>query len=463
MRLSYLALIFLCLLSFSCSNSSAPTVVDRADSHRSDEDVKKLEENALNLLEAAERSLRVECEDSSRCPENVGLVVATDGKSTWRCTGVLLDQETLITAGHCLPKELNKLDQSCQNQLRFYLPSSQGQPSEVLSCDRLIGLNPWPWRPYDYAALKLAQKSERSINTRVSQREHFHGLPVTLWMAQTQEHDLVSIRSTQCQLNSKSLLSLYFDSPRSPLVQYAGCLTQSGTSGAPVFNPHNEVIAIHGASTKTTSAVTQGLAQFAASRSIQEVAQATNLGCLCRTGEHFLPCTDRPQCMQLYDEEQLYQNRIAILDRVIAPYNSLRAFGALDELRDQLQDSPFEWHLGLSFHEAPRLGAAHQYSFYLTLKPRCLKDNMAVQDLPWISWGGVRRLESRQHRLCQTHIGLNSKLEVESVLPPQVDHCVDVTLEMSLTQSDYLDLKLRFLNTSRPPFEEVVSIPRCRP
>jgi hypothetical protein len=386
---------------------------------------------------------------NGQCPNYTGLVVAGQADLTWRCTGFLVDDLTLITAQHCLPQQLQHLEQSCEGHLEFILPETVTSAQERLQCDKVIGLNSMEWRPYDYVVLKLKERPNRRLQTiRLNQGPRYHGQSVDLWRIQSHSLTRVTLDTTRCQLNNQSLLSLYFDSPHSALIQYSNCQTTQGHSGGPLLNLQGEIIGIHSSSIKETSNVAQSFASLTPRGIVQEVGQATNLGCLCRVGEHWRPCTTPSSCLKSYSDEQMLQQRLRVLDRTIRPLDQRRQISALERLRQDLSGDYFEWEYSLSFI---------RNQFFTTLRPRCLKRQFHVNDLPWRS---DKRLYYREHLICQTRLELADDLSVNQLTIPTEQQCQNVALELHSQGEGQLTLRMQHLMPNSP-IDEIIPIDWC--
>lgn len=412
-------------------------------------------ENKMALpthLESEAEQIQLSCADD-QCPNFTGLVLAGQDQNTWRCTGFLVDATTMMTAAHCLPEPLRAIDESCEGHLEFILPETSDSAQERLKCDKVIGLNSMPWRPFDFVVLKLKNSPLRSLAPiRLNQDPRYHGQAVNLWKIQSLSTQQVRLNSTRCQLNNQSLLSLYFDSPQSSLIQYSDCQTQPGNSGGPLINLQGEIIGLHSSSIKETSLVSQSFASHVRQGRILEVSQATNLGCICRSGEYWRPCTSPSSCLKSYEDNDMLLQRVRVLDRTISPMDQRRQIPVLERLKQVYQDDFFAWEYSLNTGKN-----LTQTKFFTTLRPRCLKRQFQVNDLPWRSG---KKLIYPDHLICETRVELASDLSVTNLTVPTTQQCQRTTLELFSHSDEQLVLKMT-TRLQDGPNEEIIPIEWC--
>jgi len=419
-----------------------------------------------NLIEEM-KDFSIDCPKGVNCPNYLGLVVAADNKRTWRCSGFLIDRETLMTAEHCLPQDLKKLHQTCDGRLFFKLPKidrpNTQEEAETLECDKVIGFEPMSWRAYDFVVIKLKGASKRALYPRLNFENRFHGQNIKIWKADHLNERQSIVAQTNCALNNRSLLSLYFQDPRSSQVQYGGCETNAGNSGAPILNAQNEIIAIHSSSTKETSPISSLLAEMIPSGRAQEFSAATNLGCLCQQetseGKTWRSCPQYNSCLQPATTENLYLNRLSLLDRSVKNFR----FPLLESKKAQLfadPTGPFQWETHLSFQESRLNGQTH-FQLLLSLKPVCLKRSF---DPNTLSSAAQSYLEIP---LCKAQVTLNGQFEIMNIKAINQNDCQKTNLELVRTNSDYLNYRALYFKedgtrSNLSPITEIFSLPYCR-
>lgn len=453
----------LCLLALwiACSQGPGDLQVQTLANSESEQKTDSLQ--SINLNEKI-NNFTINCPEGVNCPNYIGLVVAADSKRTWRCSGFLIDNETLMTAEHCLPEDLKELHRTCDGRLFLKLPKIADQEeAETLECDKVIGFESIAWRAYDFVVIKLKGASTRTLYPRLNFENRFHGQAISIWKTDHLSDEQSIIAKTNCTLNNRSLLSLYFQDPRSSQIQYGGCETNAGNSGAPVLNAQNEIIGIHSSSTKETSPISSILADLIPNGRAQEFSAATNLGCLCQQetseGRIWRSCPQYNSCLTPATTDNLYLNRLSLLDRATKNLS----FPLLDQKRRELTadpHSPFEWQTHLSFQET-RVNDETKFQLLLTLKPVCLKRSIDPNTLTGVS------PSFSEVPLCKARAILNGQFEIMTIGPLQTSECQRVNLELVRTNNQYLDYRGLYFKSDgtrsdMSPMTEVFSLPYCR-
>jgi hypothetical protein len=449
--LTWLLLHLLMGALISCSQNSAPQSSDTPEEIKESIQEKKRAELSFE-------NYSVRCENQDQCPDHLAMVVSGLEENQWRCTGVLLDQQTMLTAQHCLPKHLMAPKKSCRGQLIAMLPETKDYPEETLECDRIISLNTMSWRPYDYALIKLKRPTAREIKIRLNFDERYHGQNITLWHLNSENSTQATLRSDQCQLNNNSLLSLYFDSFRSPLIQYSGCVTRQGSSGGPLFLAGtNNLIGLHSASIKETNPNAQRMANYTPRGRVEEIGQGTNLGCLCFQNGDLRPCTLYQTCLGQYNQDRLIANRLRTLDRVIQVHERSRTIPVLESAKRRLERDSFQWSYHLSTIET-----TDSFRLSLGLKPQCLRKGHQPFDLPW---DRNDEIVYRDMPLCRPEFRLNDKLELTRLQAPRSGQCERIDLILRKGLGDVFEVELMYRRNGIPitpaPTREIIQVPRC--
>ena len=82
----------------------------------------------------------VSCADPAHCPASIGMLTSPRETGTERCTGFLVTQTLLLTAGHCLAESIRQTGRSCSDHL-VYFPSSSGRNREPSRCLQVHSLS----------------------------------------------------------------------------------------------------------------------------------------------------------------------------------------------------------------------------------------------------------------------------------------------------------------------------------
>lgn len=87
---------------------------------------------------------KVECRDSSSCPESVGQVLVTDGKNLGQCTGTLIDENRILTNSHCFnfrdsqTQRLVNPQKLCEAGSRIVFPATGERAAEQMRCKKVL-------------------------------------------------------------------------------------------------------------------------------------------------------------------------------------------------------------------------------------------------------------------------------------------------------------------------------------
>jgi hypothetical protein len=160
MKLSFLFLLFFCLLPVACFESPKASSVqewsqapepppqqaeDRAERFRNAARTLFI---PFNRAEASLSSFNQPCRD---CPAGIGQVliaIEEDESDTGRlhtanCQGGLIAENLFITNRHCLPESLREKDVSCEDRIRVLFPQTSEENSpELVECESVIDLSP---------------------------------------------------------------------------------------------------------------------------------------------------------------------------------------------------------------------------------------------------------------------------------------------------------------------------------
>lgn len=99
--------------------------------------------------------------DCPNCPLSSGYIITRDLLNRGRtpvltdfCQGVLTDEDIFVTNRQCLPGDVSRSGDSCENEVQVVLPRiNDNYPMEILRCDHLL------LRTTEQATLKLKDRS----------------------------------------------------------------------------------------------------------------------------------------------------------------------------------------------------------------------------------------------------------------------------------------------------------------
>lgn len=412
--------------------------------------------NSLGLeLQKTIQQYSLECADPKDCPESVAMLVMSDHKKTWTCTGFLIDHQTIATAGHCLPADLSARGRSCQGRIYALFPEQTANTRTPFECDEILEVERGAEGDYDYAFLKLKQTYPAPFFPKINRDNRLNGQKTYIYKV---DPSLVQptkgvLSKTSCELRDSSLLSITFSSTRSSQIQYGGCLTVSGNSGAPVMNNRGEIVAIHNSSTKPSSDLALILSQYSKPAQTNEFGTATNFGCLCRQGESYRRCLMSSSCRSQNDAEYLLGNRQLVLDRKWSQYQ--RRLKLPEQMNQQISDDQFEWQTTLHFEQS-----AKDFQLYLTKRPVCLKPEYKFSDIPFQR----NKLVKKNIPVCHLQMTLDASYEITSLSTDETK-CSLREVHFELNHPIDLELKAQIINERNEkklnPFSMGRKIPYC--
>lgn len=398
----------------------------------------------------------LDCADINDCPDYVARLVITDQTRTWSCTGFLIDPQTIATAGHCLPANQSS-GQSCAGQIYALFPQQSSLTKAPLECEKILEVQRGGEGDYDFAFLKLKESYPAPYVAKINRDNRLNGQKTSLYKVDPNlENDkLAYLSKTTCELNDSSLLSLTFSSPRASQIQYSGCKTVQGNSGAPVINSRGEIVGIHNSSLKATSAISLLLSQYATpSNRLTEFSSATNFGCLCPRGQSFQRCVLETSCRSQNDREFLLTNRQIILDRVWErKKESMPALEIMSKSFDHLSDDLFEWQSTVHYKQDDE-----SFKLFVTQRPVCLKKQYKFADIPFEK----NRFIKKEIPFCELEMKINRHYEITQ-LSYKEKSCRSVEMQFMLNHPQ--DLELKSLNHSSQNLPDFFSpgrkIPYC--
>lgn len=395
------------------------------------------------------------CEDG-HCDKFVGMLVTQQDKMRWRCSAFFIDDDIMATAAHCLPKQLQKPGRSCEKNVYIFL-AGQNTP---LECREVLEVDQLSSGEFDYAFIKVDRPQKRPFPVSIQREGRYNKQRIKILKVDPMENDIYRGRltQTQCQLNNDSMVSLYFNGPRTPQIQYSGCQTVSGNSGAPILNFKNQVIGIHHSSIKPSSELSLAFASQTAKGRVDEFGSATNFGCLCPAGESYRRCLYYRSCRSQNDKEYLLSARQKILDRLLYGNNRLPGLEQLDQtLNFESSRKYFNWTPQLLFKEVQgKKGNMTQLKMYFSYRPSCLKNEWEFNDLPLKN----NTLTYEDIPFCEVDYGLSSSLRLQSISSEGSTKCRNLKASFKLEDPNKLVTTSRYAHETRP-FSMPRSIPYC--
>ncbi len=165
------------------------------------------------------------------------------------CSVSLIGSDRVLTNSHCIPEDISRVGESCQDSIRIVFPKTNKNPLETFNCLKILNkssVEESPRHP-DWAILKLDKPSVRKpvdFNLNGIQRME----PVTLYKINFDDFSPSggTVVKTDCLANTNNVLAIDFLGPVSPLFGISDCDKELmiGNSGSAVLNKEGKFIGL---------------------------------------------------------------------------------------------------------------------------------------------------------------------------------------------------------------------------
>lgn len=199
---------------------------------------------------------RLNCSDSSRCPNGVGVMFTLGGNTVWRCTASLYEPTKLVTAAHCT-EHIRPGTTSY-----FRTPSTSFKPSQVFRIKGVLKeVFPGSGRGVDYASVELAEPA-LGYNYVTGPSALDSGLKsLTAVVVNSGRGEDYILDAVDCEFEP-SVSRGYRLSDFPNMFGTQSCRLVSGNSGGPVFSKADtafrELLGVLSRSTEANGARTRG-------------------------------------------------------------------------------------------------------------------------------------------------------------------------------------------------------------
>lgn len=304
-----------CLLAISCLIVSCGKKAQNAREQspaqqRTDPVVTDIEEQLSKQL--------ILCEEGEVCPDNIVKIVVFEKKVAKTCTGFLVNENTVATSANCLPQLLRLKDQDCSTDVYFFLPQSNGRPSERIGCSKVLmvselnGKEAALWRDdVAYLGLKEPAVLRRSF---VINREGFENQKdYTYWAVEQQiDGKTAFIRRKTCQALHNSYVNPLSSKSTSPNMLFSGCEIKDGSTGAPVLDALGGVRGVISQNmSESVRAYLKGAGLLTGE--LKQMFHASNFSCAPSIFDSQVE--DHIECLKVMDQSVLDKMRQELLSR----------------------------------------------------------------------------------------------------------------------------------------------------
>jgi hypothetical protein len=178
-----------------------------------------------------------------KCPENVGLYLASRPNSVLTCTAFLIAPDVVATNSHCLPKVIKDLPDLCPSTIQILFPKANNFGEEKVACKSLLGFSERPNAiSPDLALIQLEKSLSRAplplSRAGIAATEH------TSWKVNPGKGASGEIVQQTCQLVEKNYRLPLFENRFSKIFVTGDCPSLPGNSGAPLINKEGFAVGI---------------------------------------------------------------------------------------------------------------------------------------------------------------------------------------------------------------------------
>lgn len=386
----------------------------------------------------------VSCEKPMECPGYMAMLVAEWkddlGYYNTRCSSFLIGDDVLATNAHCIPDDLKEGD-SCVDRIYALFPKSKGKTGQKIGCGRILSILRDEDLGYDYAFLKLSEKTGREI-PEVDQGERLIGKDVKIWKIDPRESNYGLVRMVTCKPIDDSLNS--FESFRTlypPRFSYTECENLNGNSGSPVLNGDGKVIGINQSRWRDYTPEDEFFKDLIPDGHLELISFGTNFGCLCKKEEGYtFNCENTPKsCRYVRDgleKEEIFEQILREKAKMLLSEGDRQL---LQNIVGDFKGYPLE--MDWQFHGNYELDGSNNksYKIYVGMVPKCIKsysEFFAKSSTEGIWTGDDFLFRIPGTTLCEIETTFNSKLQI-------------IGMKINPVKCFNLDSRLEFAYTNR--------------
>jgi hypothetical protein len=200
----------------------------------------------LNVTDLS-RNWKVQCRNSSQCPNTVAQVLVATGRSAGVCTATLITNDTAITNSHCFDFDTsNSPDYVCRNGTVLIFASNSPSGREVVECESVIKKSrigadgTGNFRNPDYMILKLKRSLNRGYEV-IDPQGMEDGLRLTVKKVNPVRRNFGELIVETCETLYGTLLMPSANHPHSPVHTMGRCEVIGGNSGSSLFDSNGKI------------------------------------------------------------------------------------------------------------------------------------------------------------------------------------------------------------------------------
>lgn len=221
------------ILLISCGKSIKDSGPSTNSKERVLEEV-SIDAGVKNFLELQ----NLECTED-KCPESLAQVFVMDKDEVKTCSGILIEDNKVLTSASCLDRELKVPYISCSENVFTVFARNGAAKQTYTGCKRItvvdnnIERNPELWER-DIAILELDRVVPRKAIS-INDKGLSDGQLLTTWGIRKTAKYKSRIEKTQCQVLLNTYLNPYSTHSDSPMAVVTGCDLKKGVVGAPML------------------------------------------------------------------------------------------------------------------------------------------------------------------------------------------------------------------------------------
>lgn len=325
------------------------------------------------------------CVDVGKCPESVAKLVVIDSRMIRFCTGILIEDNKMVTSASCLPRSLRIPRLDCSENIFAVFPRTIDAREDKVACDKVefvdnnLFKEPALWYS-DFAVISLKGDIKRKA-VRTSTRGMRDKIKYTAWKIDYESDFVGTLKEDKCQTIHNSYLNPFSASQYSPMLVATECDFNDGNIGTPIMDGE-QLAGIY--STEMSSRIYNYLRNSDVMiGSMNRYYHISNLSCL-NVGDEYFSRVISDDCLPIISSLKLDQLRENILKGKKIHEKKM------EEVRAELEshNKYFKWNVNFYTNRWRSLFEAHING------PKCIHNAASWID-QYRTWRGAIRSYAR--------------------------------------------------------------------